>query len=117
MLWNVLRGKRTGVKFVRQFAVSPYIADFAARAEKLIVELDGDSHGGRERYDGIRTAFLEAKGYRVLRFTNTDVIGKIEGVTCAILLAQGRDPASPSAPTPPSPRPSPPEGGEGGTLP
>jgi hypothetical protein len=50
----------------------------------LIIEVDGDTHGGRERYDARRTAFLESQGYRVVRFTNQDVMTNMHGVLWAI---------------------------------
>lgn len=90
-LWSLLRGGRTGVKFQRQVVIAPFIADFAARSERLVVELDGDSHSESEAYDTARTAMLEAQGYRVIRFTNADVMSHSEGVVRAILIALGRD--------------------------
>ena len=45
-----------------------------------MVELDGDTHAGREAYDEARTRFLQGEGYRVLRFTNSDVMGNMDGV-------------------------------------
>ena len=46
----------------------------------LVVELDGSQHFEQEEYDSERTAFLESKGYRVLRFYNNDVMKNIEKV-------------------------------------
>ena len=93
-LWNIVRAKRLGgVKFVRQLPIAPYVADFAAREARLVIELDGDSHIGREAYDAARTAFIESKGYRVIRFTNREISNNPEGVARAILVALGRDPA------------------------
>ena len=67
-LWTALRAKRfAGVKFTRQVVIGPYIADFVCRSRKLIIELDGATHDDASR-DVQRTAFLEAQGYRVLRF-------------------------------------------------
>jgi len=94
-LWEVLRASRLGVKFQRQVVLPPYVADFASRSARLVVELDGDSHAGREAEDAARTAALEARGYRVVRFTNSDVLTNIEGVARAILVALGRDPETP----------------------
>src|SRR5690606_25401768 len=54
--------------------------DFAANDPKLVIELDGDTHAGQEAYDTQRTRFLEQEGYRVLRFTNSDVMGNMDGV-------------------------------------
>src|SRR6185369_12550566 len=62
-LWYRLRANRLGVKFQRQVVLAPYIADFAARSERLVIELDGDTHGGREAYDEARTRALKDRGY------------------------------------------------------
>ncbi|WP_315764725.1 endonuclease domain-containing protein [Sphingomonas sp. Y38-1Y] len=84
-LWLALRGKRfDGVKFRRQKVVGTYIVDFAARDPMIVVELDGDSHAGQIDYDERRTRFLEEQGYRVIRFTNKDVMTNLEGVLAAI---------------------------------
>ena len=52
----------------------------------------GDSHAGSEAYDAARTAELETRGWRVIRFTNREVLDNLEGVTRAILIALNRDP-------------------------
>lgn len=72
-----------------------YIADFVAHSCKLIVEIDGESHDFEERiqHDERRDAWFESRGYRVLRFTNDDVMKNLEGVALAILQA-----AEPGAP-------------------
>jgi very-short-patch-repair endonuclease len=91
-LWNILRAHRLeDVKFNRQVECGPYYIDFAQRRARLAIELDGESHGGREAYDAGRTAFLERRGWRVVRFTNAEAMGNAEGVARAILLALGRD--------------------------
>ena len=85
-LWYHLRAKRLdNIKFVRQSVRRPYIADFIARAHKVIIEIDGDTHADNETYDARRTAQLEREGYRVLRFTNADVLGNEEAVLTSIL--------------------------------
>ena len=76
-----LRAKRfADVKFRRQKVVGPYIVDFAARDPMLVIEIDGDTHAGREGYDTARTSFLERQGYRVARFTNADIMDNLDGV-------------------------------------
>ncbi len=86
-LWEQLRNKRlSGIKFARQVVIGPYIADFVARSFKLVVELDGDSHGNQADYDAMRTAYLVGLGYRVIRFANSDVAGNVDGVIEAIAL-------------------------------
>ncbi len=90
-LWRILRAYRLAdVKFSRQIECGPYYIDFAARMHRLAIELDGDSHGGREVYDAGRTKFLEDQGWRVVRFTNADVMTNAEGVATAILAALGK---------------------------
>jgi very-short-patch-repair endonuclease len=80
-LWHVLRGKRfVGLKFRRQTVVGPYIIDFTCRAAMLAIEIDGDTHGAIVEADAQRTAFIETFGWRVVRFTNADVIDNLEGV-------------------------------------
>jgi very-short-patch-repair endonuclease len=87
-LWSRLRNKQlNGTKFARQVVIGPYIVDFVARSHKFVVELDGDSHGNRAEYDAMRTQFLEQQGYRVIRFSNSDVVGNLDGVLEAIVLA------------------------------
>jgi very-short-patch-repair endonuclease len=77
MLWRDLRGSRLGVKFRRQVAIGPYIADFACFDARLIVELDGRPHERpeQEAHDRKRDAWLNAQGYRVLRIPNDLVLG------------------------------------------
>lgn len=59
--------------------VGTFICDFLCREQKLIVELDGGQHAEGAR-DAKRTAYLEAEGYRVIRFWNNDVMTNVEGV-------------------------------------
>ena len=87
-LWAYLRAHRMqDVHFRNQHAIGNYVVDFCAPRRKLIIELDGSQHLDQEEYDQERTAFLESKGYRVLRFWNGDVMNDIEGVLRAIDLA------------------------------
>lgn len=98
-LWLALRAKRlNGVKFVRQSVRGRAIPDFVARSPKLIVEVDGDTHAGNEAYDARRAARLQTEGYRVLRFTNAEVMTNMEGVLQAILGALAARPLSQPSP-------------------
>ena len=84
-LWNSLKNRQlNGVRFNRQVVIRPYICDLVARSAKLVIEIDGGQHGDATSYDRKRTEFLEAKGYRVLRFWNNEVIENIEGVVIRI---------------------------------
>jgi very-short-patch-repair endonuclease len=65
-------------------AIGNYIVDFCAPRKKLIIELDGSQHLEQQDYDEERTRYLEARGYRVLRFWNNDVMNNIDAVLKAI---------------------------------
>ena len=93
-LWLALRANRfENQQFTRQTIIAPYIADFASKSAKLVVEIDGDTHSAKDRYDARRTEFLESLGYRVLRFGNPDVMGNIEGVLSVIAQALHEGPS------------------------
>jgi|SRR5580692_4520449 very-short-patch-repair endonuclease len=82
-LWRFLRGKRMAhLRFRRQQTIGPYIVDFFCSAAKLVIELDGSQHGTDENIacDLARTKWLEARGYRVLRFWNVDFLKEKEAV-------------------------------------
>jgi BirA family biotin operon repressor/biotin-[acetyl-CoA-carboxylase] ligase len=87
LLWRYLARGQLGAKFSRQMPVGPYFADFLCRELRMIVELDGFSHEMRQEADAARTLAIEALGYRVLRFTNADVLGNVEGVALALQAA------------------------------
>lgn len=98
-LWYHLRAKRlNGVKFSNQVLIGSYTVDFAGRSRKLVIELDGDSHAGQERYDARRTAWFEQQGYRVIRFTNSDVMTNEAAVLQAIIDALAALPLSQPSP-------------------
>ena len=79
LLWSHLRNRQIeGMKFRRQVPVGHYIADFLCVDAMLIVEADGGQHS--EEADAVRTAALEAAGYKVIRFWNNEILGNTEGV-------------------------------------
>jgi very-short-patch-repair endonuclease len=81
LLWARLRHRRMeGIRFRRQHPVGPYIADFYCASTQLVIEIDGDSHARQEENDQRRTQWLNKNGYRVIRFTNDDVVNNIDGV-------------------------------------
>jgi very-short-patch-repair endonuclease len=87
-LWSKLRRKQIdGHRFRRQVPIGPYLIDFACLASRLLVEVDGGQHEVNADRDAARTRWLEARGYRVLRFWNNDVMGNVEGVLHAIQAA------------------------------
>jgi very-short-patch-repair endonuclease len=71
-------------KFRRQHPIGRYVVDFVCIERALIIELDGGQHVERVAADEIRTAFLQTRGFRVLRFWNNDVLRNIEGILIII---------------------------------
>jgi very-short-patch-repair endonuclease len=80
LLWKHLRRKQLPFKFRRQQPMAPYIVDFFCPAARLVIELDGESHIGREDYDYRREQFLKRQGLTVLRFWNSEVFQDLAGV-------------------------------------
>jgi very-short-patch-repair endonuclease len=83
-LWFRLRRKKmAGFRFRRQVPIGSYIADFACLSARLIIEIDGRRHSKQDGHflDEKRTEWLEARGYQVLRFWNSDVLSDIDRVT------------------------------------
>lgn len=74
LLWRLLRKRQIdGFQFRRQFPIGPYFADFFCVTARLAVEVDGESHRGRERRDRLRDTFFRRRGIAVLRFSNDHV--------------------------------------------
>jgi len=73
-----------GVRFNRQVPIGPYICDFVSRSARLVVEIDDGHHGWQADEDAARTRFIEAQGFRVIRFWNNDVLERLEGVVSEI---------------------------------
>ena len=82
-LWLHLRGKQMGVRFTREFPIGNYIADLGCRSARLVVEVDGSQHAENEA-DLARTREIEAHGYTVIRFWNSDVLSNTDGVLTLI---------------------------------
>src|SRR5438552_11397847 len=91
-LWLRLRDHGLfGLKFRRQVSLGPFVADFVCADRGIIVELDGGQHSATEDADRRRTAWLESRGWRVIRFWNNEVNENIDGVLQVIASACGID--------------------------
>jgi very-short-patch-repair endonuclease len=88
----LLRQRPAGLKFRKQHPLGPYTLDFYCPAAKLVVEIDGDSHGMGDSpaRDRRRDAWLREQGLSVLRFDAADVMRDVESVVTAILFAARR---------------------------
>ena len=80
-LWKHLKSRNLcGLMFRRQFGIGPYIVDFYCPELRLAIELDGNSHFGKEAeaYDRVRQTYIEAFGVHFLRFLNNEVYEDLE---------------------------------------
>lgn len=91
LLWSELRGRRlNGYKFVRQFPIGPYFADFVCREKMLVIEVDG-SHHADSVHDERRNNFMNMNGWSVARFWTTDVLRELQSVLETIVaICDGR---------------------------
>jgi len=89
IFWEAVRNSRFhGRRFLRQHPIFHeadgsyrfYVVDFYCHGWRLIVELDGSSHNGREEDDAARSEIIEASGLTVVRFGNDEVENDISGV-------------------------------------
>lgn len=103
ILWKFLQNSQlNNRKFRRQHSIGNYIADFYCPQEKLVIELDGDSHFISDvavAYDLERTKFFESLGIRVLRFNNREVVESLDWVLMEVVRSFGGSLVT--TPTPP----------------
>ena len=87
VLWNQLRNKTLGVKFLRQYIIGDYIVDFVSLECSLVVEVDGAYHAERQQMenDAIRSMELGKMGFKVIRFTNEEVLYRLRETIMVII--------------------------------
>jgi very-short-patch-repair endonuclease len=97
-LWRALREAELGVRVRRQVPLGPFIADFFLPAAKLVIEVDGPTHDDPAA-DARRDDWFAGRGVQVLRVTNADVVGNVEGVVGQIAaVVAARQPPHPNTP-------------------
>lgn len=108
--WEAARNNSLGFKFRRQHAINRFIVDFVCIEKKLIVELDGEIHKHQQKEDAERTAILNTEGFKVIRFTNDQVINNLSDVLSQVKSTLEAQPFITN------PSPSPVERGLGGEV-
>ena len=81
VLWNIVKSKKLeGYKFRRQHIIGNYITDLICLDRRLVIEIDGLIHQLPENKesDEIRTKWLNEQGFKVIRFTNEEVLNKTD---------------------------------------
>ena len=102
-LWQAIRNRKVAdAKFRKQTWLGPFLVDFFCAEARLVIEVDGDTHAHQQDYDARRTAWIEREGFRVIRFSNDDVMRNLDGVVSAIEQALTLPPGS-AGRAPPSP--------------
>jgi len=98
ILWGHLRKSQLGYKFRRQTSIGNYIVDFYCPKQKLVIEVDGDSHFEFDqiKYDKQRTQYMQSVGRSVIRFTNLEVYDDLENVLEKIKVSLRNNPLHPS---------------------
>jgi len=84
LLWRLLRLSRRELRFRKQHAIGPFVADFYCPAARLVIEIDGATHDQRQDVDGRRDAYMAALGLRVVRIAAADVFADPEAVADGI---------------------------------
>lgn len=103
IVWQKIRNRQVdNYKFRRQHPITGFIPDFVCLEKKLIIEIDGGYHNSeaQQKYDHARTAWLEENQYRLLRFTNEEVIDDIDAVIKSISEELARIPVKNDSPLP-----------------
>jgi isoleucyl-tRNA synthetase len=80
-LWKNLQGKQLeGYKFRREHVIGDCIVDFVCLSKQLVIEVDGGYHNeeSQREFDKIRSEYLNSKGFKVIRFTNEEVLQDTE---------------------------------------
>ena len=95
ILWEAIRARRCGgMKFRRQVPVSWFVVDFLCMESSLVVEVDGSIHDLQKQYDQEREEEIQLLGYKILRFTNDQVIHHLGEVLDAIQKHRRQPPLS-----------------------
>jgi len=83
VLWAKLRNRQlNGWKFRRQYSIAHYVADFCCPECRIIIEIDGPSHEGKEAeiYDQNRQHYFESLGFSIVRFSNQQIYHQLPDV-------------------------------------
>jgi very-short-patch-repair endonuclease len=80
ILWDSIKSNKLGVRFRRQHVIDNFIPDFVSLSSRLIIEVDGEIHKFQKESDNDRTYLLQQRGFRVIRFTNEEVLHNLENV-------------------------------------
>jgi very-short-patch-repair endonuclease len=84
LLWRLLRVSRRELRFRKQHAVGPFVADFYCPSAKMVIEIDGATHDYSVQADAERDAYMAGLGLRVMRIAAADVLADPDAVADGI---------------------------------
>jgi very-short-patch-repair endonuclease len=84
LLWRLLGVTRRELRFRKQHAIGPFVADFYCPAAKMVIEIDGATHDYSVEADADRDAYMAALGLRVVRISAAEVLADPEAVADGI---------------------------------
>ena len=84
LLWRLLRLTRRELRFRKQHAIGPYVADFYCPTAKLVIEIDGATHNQRQDADVRRDAYMASLGLKTIRIPAADVLADPDAVADGI---------------------------------
>jgi very-short-patch-repair endonuclease len=113
ILWSSIRRSAVnGMHFRRQHPIGPYVADFACALARVVIEVDGATHSSNEEqeYDRRRDSYMQSRGWRIIRVTNTEIYKSLNDVLDGLfrLPQETADHGAPAAPFDRLRRPLPP---------
>ena len=79
-VWQSVRNSNLGFKFRRQHSIGKFIADFICIEKTLVIEIDGPIHDSQKKEDEERTRIIQDAGFRVIRFSNENVLNNFADV-------------------------------------
>jgi leucyl-tRNA synthetase len=97
-MWQAVRNSKLGYKFRRQHAIDRFIVDFVCIEKKLVIEIDGPIHNFQKKEDAERTQIIQEAGFKVIRFSNQEVLNNLEDVLKKIKTELASRSSSPSLP-------------------
>ncbi|MDD4286868.1 MAG: endonuclease domain-containing protein [Candidatus Peribacteraceae bacterium] len=101
ILWKALRDRKcVGIKFRRQVPMGWFVVDFLCREYRLIIEIDGKIHEKTLEYDRARDTEIRLHNYRVLRFSNIQILKNLEDVLRTITAATQHSSLQSHSPSP-----------------
>ncbi|MCW2119178.1 leucine--tRNA ligase [Flavobacterium sp. 7A] len=85
-LWMSLKSKALDYKFKQQHLIAGYTVDFVCLSKKLVIEVDGKVKGEIIAIDPEKVRVLNENGFKIIRFTNEEIIRNLAGVLDTITI-------------------------------